>query len=259
MSVHSEFILTPLSNILDEVGVLTQNMGGGIEMYPMWDYIMQSVFIKMTGAQEQKMKCVCWEIATVDFEIRRNIFFPWGLGECSTLKDKREVLKCLMKGIRKFDRKFDADIVLREEDVWDSTKSFLENFHERLKRVGIYEREYNEYEEIFNMISSDCVDIDTFYKNCDNCLRHKKSNNPSVCLKKKNLTHMYQLLYDHRNRCAHNLSSYQQNLPSLDTLYDDDYVYKNYFIRFALLIIIDKIVVALYKVFQDKTEGFFVR
>ena len=35
---------------------------------------MQSIFMKMTGAQEQKMKCICWEIATIDFDLRRDIY-----------------------------------------------------------------------------------------------------------------------------------------------------------------------------------------
>lgn len=76
MSIHSEFILTPVANILHDTAIITCSMNCGIEMYPLWDNIMQSVFMKMTGAQEQKMKCVCWEIATVDFDLRRDIYYP---------------------------------------------------------------------------------------------------------------------------------------------------------------------------------------
>jgi hypothetical protein len=31
---------------------------------------MQSIFIKMTGFQEQKLKCIVWELATDDYEYR---------------------------------------------------------------------------------------------------------------------------------------------------------------------------------------------
>ena len=57
MSIHSDFILTPVSDILYDISSITHSMNWGIEMYPLWDNIMQSIFIKMTGAQEQKMKC----------------------------------------------------------------------------------------------------------------------------------------------------------------------------------------------------------
>lgn len=66
---------------------------------------------------------------------------------------------------------------------------------------------------------------------------------------------MYSNMYLHRNRCAHNLSSYQQNRPSLEILSNIDSVYENYYIRFALLIIIDKIMINLYRIFQQETDN----
>lgn len=54
MSVHSDFILAPVSDILCDTSTITHSMSWGIEMYPLWDNIMQSIFMKMTGAQEQK-------------------------------------------------------------------------------------------------------------------------------------------------------------------------------------------------------------
>lgn len=63
---------------------------------------------------------------------------------------------------------------------------------------------------------------------------------------------MYSCLYLHRNRCVHNLTSYQQNRPSLEILSSIESVYENYYIRFALLIIIDKIMISLYSTFQKE-------
>ena len=55
MSVHSDFILAPVSNILCDTSTITQSMSWGIEMYPLWDNIMQSIFMKMTV--DSKTKC----------------------------------------------------------------------------------------------------------------------------------------------------------------------------------------------------------
>lgn len=79
---HKKFILSPLSDILKNATSATFGLRNGIETYPTFDYILQSVFLKMTGAQEQKMKCICWELATYDYDYRYKRFTQKTLGEC---------------------------------------------------------------------------------------------------------------------------------------------------------------------------------
>lgn len=251
MSVHSDFILTPVSNILKDTSTITQSMSLGIEMYPLWDNIMQSVFMKMTGAQEQKMKCICWEIATIDFEIRQNLYFPWNLKECSQITEKKKILVFLKKAIAKLEKGFDFSSI-NTNDIWNSTRKTLDEFHADTYSMGFCEREYQEYAEIFNSIGENCLDISLFFKDCSNCSHNKDADKPFTCTIKKGLNEMYNCLYLHRNRCAHNLTSYQQNRPSLENLSNIESVYENYYIRFALLIIIDKIMISLYTIFQKE-------
>lgn len=59
MNPHKSFILTPVSDILKEAVQAINPIGSGIETYPLSDYLMQSIFIKMTGAQEQKNEMHC--------------------------------------------------------------------------------------------------------------------------------------------------------------------------------------------------------
>lgn len=254
MSVHSDFILAPVSDILSDTSTITHSMNWGIEMYPLWDNIMQSVFMKMTGAQEQKIKCVCWEIATIDFDLRRDIYFPWNLNECSQITDKRKVLNYLKKAIIKLKKDFDISSI-NSNDIWNSTKNILDDFHANTSGMGFCEREYQEYMEIFNSTGGSCLDISIFFKNCSNCTHNKDANKPFSCTIKKGLNEMYSCLYLHRNRCAHNLTSYQQNRPSLEILSSIESVYENYYIRFALLIIIDKIMISLYSTFHNEVDG----
>lgn len=91
-----------------------------------------------------------------------------------------------------------------------------------------------------------------FRVSCNNCSHKNEVGKPFTCGSLKNLSFMYEKLYAHRNRCAHNLMSYQQNLPSLRTLNNIDYMYENYYIRFALLIMIDIIITKLYKLFIEQ-------
>lgn len=163
MSVHSDFILAPVSNILCDTSTITQSMSWGIEMYPLWDNIMQSIFMKMTGAQEQKMKCICWEIATIDFDLRRDIYFSWNLNECSQITDKRKVLNFLRRAILKQKKDFNFSTI-GINDIWNSTKDILDEFHANTYNMGFCEREYQEYAEIFNSIGGSCLDISLFLR-----------------------------------------------------------------------------------------------
>lgn len=184
MSVHSDFILAPVSDILCDTSTITHSMSWGIEMYPLWDNIMQSIFMKMTGAQEQKMKCICWEIATIDFDLRREIYFPWNLNECSQITDKRKVLNFLRKAIVKLKKDFDFSTIDTNE-IWNNTKGILDEFHANTSSMGFCEREYQEYVEIFSSIGKDCLDISAFFKNCSNCTHKNDSNKPFTCTIKK--------------------------------------------------------------------------
>mgnify|MGYP003475307783 FL=1 len=98
---HNNFILSPVSDILKDMISATSGIGDGIETYPLCDYIMQSTFLKMTGAQEQKMKCIVWELATYDYEYRYFRFTQKPLGECSSYDDKQKIYKDLIDQIQK--------------------------------------------------------------------------------------------------------------------------------------------------------------
>ena len=57
--VHTDFILTPLMEVLKDGVDACTSMPVGIENGALGEYFMQSLFLRMTGAQEQKLKCIC--------------------------------------------------------------------------------------------------------------------------------------------------------------------------------------------------------
>ena len=254
MSIHSNFIYTPLSDILEDAANATQCIGQSIDVYPLCDYIMQSIFMKMTGAQEQKMKCICWELATVDFEIRYDLYNNWNLGECSALSAKNKIFAILLKAISKIKDDFDSNSAIDKNSILQATKDTLIKFHRNSNINSFSSREYKEFIKIFDTIEDKCIyqildKNQLLFSKCDNCSNHK------TCTKQKMLDNMYSHMYAHRNRCAHNLMSYQQNLPSLKSLSSADYIYENYYIRFALLIIIDLIITELYRIFEKEYQA----
>lgn len=235
MNPHRKFIETPVSNILKEAVQAINPIGSGIETYPLYDYVMQSVFIKMTGAQEQKLKCIAWELATNDAEFRREFFREFNV-EFSSYDDKNKLYQKLLKYLGN-------DFPLSKK----SKKEILEKsnpnvFRESNLTIWI-NKSHKEYQEIWSMIKAEhfALQQGLLLESKDEC---------NHCLQTIYKEHLYR----NRNRIAHNTKSFQQNLPTLERLKSDDYQYENYFLWFSILILIDKVFIALYKEYLKTLE-----
>lgn len=248
MRQHEVFILTPIEKLLGEAALATACLESGMSTYPIFDYVIQSLFLKMTGFQEQKLKCITWELATDDYEYRYEKFGHGYIGECSTLKDKNAVFNGLIKQINK--KKVDyskIDDNERKRIVADSI-DVLDDFLENSRLKGWAGRQYVEYKKLVKVWSETC-----FYSthndllgHCENCRLKSSAPDGSSC-KYGTMSDLYTVIYQQRNRCAHNTTSYLQNLPVLDFIDRDIYSFENYFLHFAVLIIIDKIFITLFK------------
>lgn len=235
MNSHKDFILLPITDILNDVTTASAGIGSGIETYPLCDYIMQSVFLKMTGFQEQKMKCICWELATYDYEYRYKRYTLNPLGECSTYGDKKTIYDDLIEQITKYIPNFDVEEFLDKEQIKTETLSYINIILSNSNLSTWSQRSFIEFKSNTKFIKNEMFGTE-------------KNLLDSV------LQEIYKQLYHHRNRCAHNTLSYQQNLPTLQTIISEKYKCDNYFVRFALLILLDKIFISLYKKYLETLD-----
>lgn len=98
MSKHEKFILTSISLIPQETLISCTPLHNGINSYPLCEYIMQTTFLKMTGASEQKIKCILWELATDNYDFRYE-YLKDNYGECSNYESKEKAFQNLLKCI----------------------------------------------------------------------------------------------------------------------------------------------------------------
>ena len=142
--IHDDFILTPISKVLEDVYNATDCIEVSIETYPLCDYIMQSLFLKMTGFQEQKMKCICWELASVDFDFRRETYENWPYSTCSEYKHKNQIygkmFALLASRIPNFE--FTSD---QRNNIIKDTKDTIEGFYNASKIKSWLERSNHDY------------------------------------------------------------------------------------------------------------------
>lgn len=242
MNSHSDFIQKSITCILEEAIAASVGIGKGIETYPVCDYIMQSVFLKMTGFQEQKMKCLCWELATNDYEYRRALLANEDkLGECSAYKDKSNVYKRLLEQICNYDSDFNV-CTINKKEIRKGTNSTIKEIFSNTNLLIWGHKDFNQYESIWKDVTNQ------HFANENNNLFPERRDGIS-------LKYIYEKhLYKHRNRLAHNALSYQQNLPTLKTLANENSRYENYFLWFAILILIDNVFIKLYNKYLTVLE-----
>ena len=109
---HIQFILRPETAIIKEAFRSLDATNGGIETYPISDYLLHSLFLRLTGAQEQKLKCICWEMACRDYEYRYERYERKPYGECSSYDDKCMVYNDLLNEIKKLDETFEMKYLM---------------------------------------------------------------------------------------------------------------------------------------------------
>lgn len=240
---HTDFILSPVTRLMKETVSACVGVGDGMGTSTIAEHILQSLFLQMTGFQEQKMKCICWEMATDDYEYRYKRFKQSVLGECSNYKEKNQVINDIVNCAQKIDETFVLPDNTTKTNLVRTVLSDIDNIIINTNLHKWKSRQYEDYKDIVKNIKGNQI------------LVPGKNNSVSIFQESKNgigggykdLPYIYDKVYRHRNRCAHNTLSYQENLPTLNRLLDKDYIYENYFLRYTMLALIDSIAITLYK------------
>lgn len=251
MSEQEEFITSSITDLLQQAGLSVACLKGGVEAFPVSEYIMQSVFLKMTGFQEQKFKCICWELATIDYEYRYKRVLSGDIGECSDLSEKTKVYQDVVSAIRRYDHDFSLDNFRAGLSLMDEM-TVVHGFYDKSRHVGWLDSAYRRFEDFgWSCIEGACLcqtSKGQFFGNCSNCKNKKSCSIQKSGKIVQNLSTVFNdAVYKHRNRCAHNILSYARNKPPLIDLCERHDIEENYFVRFVLLIMIDKIIVSLYE------------
>lgn len=306
-SLHEAFITTPLMGVLKDGIIACSSIRTGAESYTLGEYFFQSLFLRMTGTQEQKMKCIYWELATNDYVYRYELMNSKNYGECSNYSEKCSIYKDIISQIKKIQSYFSTYRIWDDVKIPDAEKSservkwenkIKTNWEKQIAdavkkqeekiggmlsqekkdkiRLSITSRPLPEEDftkhlaairkrkaidrlvgDVIHLLASSNIilwkqrEFDDFSSLWGKQVQSKQIAPSDVKLFETKLQKLYEtVVYAHRNRCAHNTTSYQQDLPSLDTIAENDYYLQNYYYRFTLLIIIDEVFMRLYKYYR---------
>lgn len=250
MSQHKDFILSHSRCILEEASSAIDLITHEIEMYPLGEYLLQSIFMKLAGAQQQKMNCILWELGTDNYQFRYEHYIKnrYNIDECSTYTDKQAVYRVLLKFIKEkqvFDTS-STDIVNKKNDIINDVKTSIDIFAKQTNFNNLFSQIYADYQEIMSGI--DCSYLMCSTSNSETIFDNSKYiNGTDLTMKLIYEDHLYR----HRNRCAHNTLSYQSNIPTLSMLETPKNRFNNYFLYFAILLLIDEIMIFLFTKYLD--------
>lgn len=237
MSVRTDFIKTSTFEVLQQgVAAVDCMLSYGIDSYPSLEYVLQSLLLKMTGFGEQKLRNICWEIATVDLGYRyKTLQGQVAYGEFSNIENKKDIYLLLYNKSKEVDSKNEIRL--------DDKKKMLNAVLTEISTV---------FENSIFVVS-----YPTAYK-C--AMEFIKKWKPEQFAKNKTfvmdpLDKCYEMLYKQRNRCAHNTLSYQQDVLLLKEIQDKDFGYWNFFSYFALLLLFDKIFMKAFVIYQESISS----
>lgn len=232
MSVRTDFITTSVYEILQEgVAAAECLQQDGIDTYPVLGYLLQSVFLRMTGFEEQKLRNICWEVASMDLDYRYQMLQGHiSYGEFSNLDDKKKVFDLLKDKTKDLGVDFGFDS--KKENMLNEVRSEMESSLKKSILASSFPAAYHQFE-----IFVKTWKVDHFAK--------------SGQLLGGNIEKVYDSLYKQRNRCAHNTPSYQQDAITLTEMQDGQMINSNYFSYFAILLLLDKIFIEAFRMYKE--------
>ncbi len=248
---HKDFISSRAVDILHEATAALRSIDDGMMMSKACDYILQTAFIKMTGFLEQKMKCICWELASQSYEYRHGTFVGNRICGFSSYREKKDVLNDLFREIYKYDDAFEIGKNERQGMI-SCVADDITSFYQSSSLSKVYLRQFGVVTYFMCRIKPN--DILAGANKGDITARelfngNDRGNNLSIVTKQNNINLRYayeETVYKHRNRCAHNTICYQRNNPLIDVVSSADFPFHNYLVRFAILDLIDVIFIAVY-------------
>lgn len=231
--MHTDFIISDIFDVVDDAIMSTSSIGQNIAHYSLCEYLFQSVFLRLTGYQEQKLKCILWVIASDDLDFRyKYLSGSVKVNECSQLSDKNIVYNILKKTLEDKNHPFlFPDEIEINRQISEIKDNLISKFETSVFRKWL-PREYSRFIEFSSNI------------------RYKRDGYftlKSIFGGDNYLNEAFDKLYRHRNRCAHNLLSYQSNVPKLLDFTKDVDGSDNYFTRILLLCMIDNVFTRMFK------------
>lgn len=237
--IHSKNIMdTRIDVFLTEYLLLSNNANYSISTYPLNDYILTSLLLKMTGTLEQKIDNILWEIGTEFPDVRYNIIH--GSKRLSSSSEAiNNVYSIQNDVIEKIKNEKDTKDIWKRKEEFIKTCFNIYKMFSKAKFLSVNNIAFKEFKRTF--MTMYMYDFFKQKKEKNNHMASWYGKYMENAGKKKNeldIKKIYENVIKIRNEKAHNVVHHPY-FPSLDVLSHKNK--SNFFINVSVLVFIDNV------------------
>jgi hypothetical protein len=259
-----------------------EKSNNGITSYPLVEYLLSSVLLRLTGFMEQKLDTLQLILCDYNADLRYRLLRDHN--KLSSSYDAVvEIYSKFRCSINEIDTKnfyliknhYEKTIFSNKEQMQRAYVKILNTFtnHPITNHIKRKFDEYKKFEDYF--IDSNAEYASTLQKLHDPSTPKeqkeelhaylKKLQKKSKANKKKskaknniNFVEIYKKTILFRHLIAHNLTSVQADFPTITSMKSPDFQYENYFVRYMILLCVDEIFRDMYQYYKSITSQYLL-
>ncbi len=228
-----KFINLPVKSILNEAKIATIGLYNQFAAYPVVEYIFNSLFLKISGLLEQKLKTIIFELGKNDIDIRYEILGGTYKGDAINIENNN-ILKKIIEQVMLQNPKYQIPYVYLWTESIKDVKSIFEHSIFTACNPSLYV-------EFKNILTDICIEKHN----------EKNSQKKNTLELPQTIKNIYRYAHNTRNRLAHNLLSPYENYPTLNDFGTAEFKHTNFFLFYCVYNMFDKILIELFQTYTN--------
>ena len=265
-----------VSTYPQEVCCAYGNSSNNIANYPLIEYLLSSVLLRMTGFMEQKLDILQLILCNQDEDFKYNL-----LRKSSKLSSNYDVVSSIYKSFHNIIRTMEKELNVSDskkysDKLFENSECIL-NAHTKIYNIfknssisSPVKRNFDDFLNLKNRLLDLSKDITELRKELDEkslSLEEKKTKGialeqlklqQALCLSEQDYVSIYKRTIDFRHSIAHNITSIKRDLPNISFIKSENFQFENYFVRFMLILSIDEVIRDMYSYYKQLKTKYLI-
>ena len=264
-----KIISKDVSTYPQEVCCAYGNSSNNIANYPLIEYLLSSVLLRMTGFMEQKLDILQLILCNQDEDFKYNLLrksskLSSNYDEVSSIyKSFRNIIRTMEKELNVSDTKKYSDKLFKSSEYILNAHTKIHNIFKNSSIISPIKRNFDDFVNLKKRLLDLSKDITELRKELDKeSLSQEEKKNKGIvldqlksqqalCLSEQDYISIYKGTIDFRHSIAHNITSIKRDLPNISFIKSDNFQYENYFVRFMIILSIDEVIRDMYIYYKN--------
>lgn len=265
---YDKIISKDVSIYIQEVCCAYGNSSHNIANYPLIEYLLSSVLLRMTGFMEQKLDILQLTLCNQDEDFKYNLLrksnkLSSNYDEVSSIyKSFLSIIQAMEKELNVSDTKKYSDKLFKSSEYILNAHTKLYNILKNSSIISPIKRNFDDFVNLKKSMLDLSEDIAKLRKELDEKTLSKEEKKTKgialsqletqqgLCLSEQNYISIYKRTIDFRHSIAHNITSIKRDLPNISFIKSENFQFENYFVRFMIILSIDEVIRDMYDYYK---------